>query len=397
MVLLSADQAGPPQWLATADRLAQALRGTGAARDAAARPPQDEIALLREAGLLAIQAPVALGGGGATIVDMMRVVRRIAAGDSSIGQLLGYHYVLFTIACLRGTADQARAYAAGTTRHGWYWAGAVNPRDKDLVLSEAPSGFVLNGRKTFATGATLADRLMVRAKIGGRFVDAVIPASRDGFSGLGDWDCFGQRLTESGTVLFQDVFVAPDEILGAWPRPEAPVAPVMTLTTPMMQLNFVNFYLGTAEGALAEARDYVRETAKPWQTSGVERAADDPYILELFGQLHADLRASLALAEEAAALIDAALARGLAVTREERTEVAATVYAAKVNATRVALDVTSRAFELMGARATAGRYGFDRYWRNVRVHTLHDPVAYKAREVGNFLLNGQITPDPLYT
>jgi hypothetical protein len=29
--------------------------------------------------------------------------------------------------------------------------------------------------------------------------------------------------------------------------------------------------------------------------------------------------------------------------------------------------------------------------------SLHDPVAYKAREVGNLALNGLITPDPLYT
>jgi alkylation response protein AidB-like acyl-CoA dehydrogenase len=59
--------------------------------------------------------------------------------------------------------------------------------------------------------------------------------------------------------------------------------------------------------------------------------------------------------------------------------------------------VTSRIFDLMGARATSARFGFDRFWRNIRTHTLHDPVAYKAREVGNFALNGRITPDPLYT
>lgn len=52
---------------------------------------------------------------------------------------------------------------------------------------------------------------------------------------------------------------------------------------------------------------------------------------------------------------------------------------------------------LMGARATSTRYGFDRFWRNIRTHTLHDPLAYKAREVSNFALNGEITSDPLYT
>jgi alkylation response protein AidB-like acyl-CoA dehydrogenase len=48
-----------------------------------------------------------------------------------------------------------------------------------------------------------------------------------------------------------------------------------------------------------------------------------------------------------------------------------------------------RIFDLMGARATSARYGFDRFWRNVRGHTLHDPVACKAREVGTFALNGR--------
>ena len=54
-------------------------------------------------------------------------------------------------------------------------------------------------------------------------------------------------------------------------------------------------------------------------------------------------------------------------------------------------------FELMGARATAGKYRFDRYWRNVRTHTLHDPVFYKAREVGEFYLKGQIPEVSLYS
>lgn len=60
---------------------------------------------------------------------------------------------------------------------------------------------------------------------------------------------------------------------------------------------------------------------------------------------------------------------------------------AKVAATRVGLDLSSRMFEVMGARATSGKYRFDRYWRNLRTFTLHDPVDYKVRAVGNWVLN----------
>ncbi len=99
----------------------------------------------------------------------------------------------------------------------------------------------------------------------------------------------------------------------------------------------------------------------------------------------------------AATEIEGAIERGVALDPERRTAAAAVVYAAKVNSTKVSLEVASRIFDLMGARSTSARYGFDRFWRNIRTHTLHDPVAYKAREVGNFAINGRITPDPLYT
>ena len=50
-----------------------------------------------------------------------------------------------------------------------------------------------------------------------------------------------------------------------------------------------------------------------------------------------------------------------------------------------------------GARATGRKYGFDRFWRNVRTHTLHDPVFYKEKEVGNYFLNGIKPEFTLYT
>lgn len=44
----------------------------------------------------------------------------------------------------------------------------------------------------------------------------------------------------------------------------------------------------------------------------------------------------------------------------------------------------------MGASSTARKYGFDRYWRDLRTFTLHDPVDYKLRAVGDWVLNNQL-------
>jgi alkylation response protein AidB-like acyl-CoA dehydrogenase len=49
----------------------------------------------------------------------------------------------------------------------------------------------------------------------------------------------------------------------------------------------------------------------------------------------------------------------------------------------------------MGARATVGRARLDRFWRNLRVHTLHDPVDYKLRDIGAWALGG-VLPTPSF-
>ncbi|MGB3612656.1 MAG: hypothetical protein WBA10_02600 [Elainellaceae cyanobacterium] len=45
-------------------------------------------------------------------------------------------------------------------------------------------------------------------------------------------------------------------------------------------------------------------------------------------------------------------------------------------------------FDLMGARAVAKGNGFDRYWRNLRTLSLHDPMNYKLFDIGNWVVNG---------
>ncbi len=67
----------------------------------------------------------------------------------------------------------------------------------------------------------------------------------------------------------------------------------------------------------------------------------------------------------------------------------------KVVATDTALRVTGGVFEVTGARATAAGVGLDRFWRDVRTHSLHDPVAYKEMELGRFVLVGE-APEPTW-
>lgn len=71
------------------------------------------------------------------------------------------------------------------------------------------------------------------------------------------------------------------------------------------------------------------------------------------------------------------------------------VASVKVVATDTGLRVTQGVFELTGARSSAKKVGLDRFWRDVRTHTLHDPVAYKEAELGRFVLTGE-GPEPTW-
>ena len=381
-------------WIARAQSVADALAPDAAERDRIGASPKRELALLREAGLLELLYPAEHGGGGGSFADALLAVRVIGRADASIAQLLAYHYLHLTNALWRARPEQAAALARASVAGRWFWGGASNPRDPESRLAEGADGYRLTGRKTFASNAALADIITLRAQLGDGFAVLVVPGDREGVTHGNDWDAFGQRLSESGTITFAVVKIGPDEILG---DPAAPPPPRTNLVVPFHQLLIVNFYIGLAEGALAEANRYIREVSRPWQASGVEAARLDPYILEHYGNLDVELRASIALADVANARFEAAAALGNAITPDERNLAAAAIYAAKVHSSRTALEVTSRIFELMGARATAGHYGYDRFWRNIRTHTLHDPVVYKSREVGNYALNGVITPTPLYS
>lgn len=134
-----------------------------------------------------------------------------------------------------------------------------------------------------------------------------------------------------------------------------------------------------------------------------EKAQDEFYILSTYGNFLAHLRAATALADKAGLELDSLYensgdaASRAKVTAQERGEVAEWVASAKVTSTDTGLRVTSGVFEVTGAKATATKVGLDRFWRDIRTHTLHDPVAYKNRELGRYQLLQEIPEPTWYT
>jgi alkylation response protein AidB-like acyl-CoA dehydrogenase len=253
----------------------------------------------------------------------------------------------------------------------------------------------LNGDKSFCTGAQDSDRLLVSATLQGepRLQVMVVPSNREGVTVHDDWDNMGQRQTDSGSVSFRDVLVYQDEILGP---PGIGGSVWATLRPCVTQSILSNIFLGIAQGAFHEARSYTLSLERPFAGSAAVRPSEDPYTLEHYGEMYVQLQGAKCLLDTAAMALQAAWQRQYDLTPEERGECAVAVSTAKAVAGRCALDVTSTVFEVMGARATSGRYRFDRFWRNARTLTLHDPLDYKVREVGDYALNGRYPTPSFY-
>jgi alkylation response protein AidB-like acyl-CoA dehydrogenase len=382
-------------WVGRAREVAGALGVDALERDRANASPMAEAGLLRKAELPGLLIPRALGGAGQGWRTALAVVREIAAADGSIAQLLGYHYVNSANLWLVGDSAVQERLGRLTAARQWLWGDAVNPIEPDLTLTPlSGDGYRLDGRKTFATGASTGDVIAVSGAVAGtgELLLAAVPAGSAGVSFGEDWDNLGQRLSASGSVAFSGVQVPAENVIGSL----SAATPLASAITPAIQAVFGHLYLGIAEGALAAARAYTLSVSRPWVLSGFSSATEEPYVLASYGDHVARLAAVAALAGKLAAELDAALARGPELTWEERGELAVSVAALKVVATDTALDVTSKIFEVTGARSTGSQYGFDRFWRNVRTHTLHDPVAYKRREVGDHYLTGRVPEFTLY-
>lgn len=371
---------------------------TAAERDARGGTAKRERDLIRASGLLRLTIPARLGGTGSDLNEALTITRQIAGVDASLAHLFAFHHLMLATVRLYGPEEQWGPLFESTAREGWFWGNALNPLDRRTRIEPAGEEGVyrITGTKSFCSGASDSDMLIVSALRPDQpgLVVAAIPTRREGIVVHDDWDNMGQRQTDSGSVSFDAVTVREAEILR---RPGPLGSPFASLRSCIAQAVLVNIYLGIAEGALAEAARHVTGTVHPWGASGVERIGDDPYVLRNFGEYWVETAAASALTDLAQQKLQRAFNLGDAVVPAIRAEVAVAIATAKVASARAALNVSSRMFEVLGARATAAKLRFDRFWRNARTHTLHDPLDYKLRELGSWALERKPPPPSFYS
>ncbi len=379
--------------LEIAQQLAQQFAETAAERDKAGGNPKFERDLIRQSGLLGLSIPQQYGGQGADWKTIFQTIQIIAQVDSSLAHVYGFHHLLIATVQLFSQAEQYQSWFEQTVKQNLFWGNTLNPLDRRTTAQQiSENEFIFQGDKSFCSGSMDSDILLCSAyNDEAKLLIGVIPTVREGVSLLGDWNNMGQRQTDSGNSHFEQVKIHKDELLL---NPGPLSTPYSSLRPLIAQLIFVHLFLGVAEGAFELAKETV-QSQKAWSKSLVENVVNDPFTQKHFAEFYVQLESVRLLTNKAIETLQHAWNQVENLTAEQRGEVSIAIATAKIAATNTSLYITQNIFQVMGAGATTAKLNIDRFWRNVRTQTLHDPIDYKYQEVGEWVLTDKV-PDPSF-
>ncbi|MYX29509.1 SfnB family sulfur acquisition oxidoreductase [Streptomyces sp. SID8381] len=377
--------------LAVAAALAAEFRPGADARDRERRLPRAELDRLSRSGLLAVTVPAEHGGAEVSAATVAEIFRLLGSADPSLAQIPQSHFVYVNVIRRQGTPEQreflfAEVLAGRRLGNAQSEAGTKHVQDIRTRLTPRPDGsYLLTGVKHYSTGALFADWIPVLARAEDDDLHvAYVPWDAPGVTVVDDWDGMGQRTTASGTVRLADVPVPADRVVPHHLTFQGP-----QLHGAFAQLLHAAIDAGIAGAALAEAAAFVRARSRPWFESGTESAAEDPLLIQRFGELALRVRAAEALLREAARTVDEA---GADLTDDSAAEASIAVATAKVTAAQAAVEVADALFEVAGTRAALDSLNLHRHWRDARTHTLHDPIRWKIQHIGRYVLSGTRPP-----
>ncbi len=389
--------------LAVLDHIIESdIAPNAASHDEKGRYPTAAVAALKRSGILKTAVPAAYGGPALSSRFSLEAQVRLSIADSAVAQIFKIHDELtreiFVYSPPEFRPTLAAKLLTGNAILGLAVAESGRKVDdpwKTVAIPQPDGGFLIEGQKIYTTGAAEADYIVTWAfnpRAEGIAANPLLgvqgnllPANTEGVTIHRDWDALGQRATDSGTITFEKVKTEPQwkcSLSGRAPLPHASLR---------YQAGFAAVLVGLGIGALRAAIPFVTSKSRPWPSAEVDSAVDDPFVRRLAGELTAELAAAYALTLATGDLLDA-YERG----EIDRTALAVPIFAAKAAASRAGVRSTSDIFALMGTRSVGRANGFDRFWRNARTVSLHDPVDWKHSELGRHVLTGWDPPPGIY-
>ncbi|ETK31623.1 acyl-CoA dehydrogenase family protein [Microbispora sp. ATCC PTA-5024] len=354
------------QIVALAAEVGRLCAPTEAAHDRDATFVTEAYAAMREHGYLSMAVPAEFGGLGVGLRQVVLAEHELArhAGSAALAAAMHLYLTLVQLWWHRRGAPDAEGVLRRVAADGLVMAtsGGSDWVCPTTTAVEVEGGFRFTGRKAFCSQAPAAAVISTSAVLGepgpgAEVLHAGVPLTSPGVSLVETWDTLGMRGTASHDLVFDDVFVPADKVVGR--RPYGKLAGPLLVAAIHFAPVVGAVYLGIAQGAYDEAlRVLARRPGEP-----------APAAVRGLGEMGARLVvarwALLAAVEEA----------GEDPAADERT--LTTLMVAKRHAVCEAKEVVDIALDVVGGSAFFRTSPLERAYRDVRAGRFH-PINPEA-------------------
>ena len=328
------------------------------------RVPVENIKDLHEAGLLTVTIPRDLGGSEADLVSQIAVYEIIGGACASTAWVMGNHSTLCTLS-LGMMGEGAHPLLKDVVENGALIShAAISGGD----TNPAPGGFVASGRWLFVSGSTISTWIFLSTMVEGRNRWMLVPTSQPGLTIEETWLSMSVRRSMTNDVFLDQVFVAgdmaPEINHPALHEPWLPNGPAALKAPTKARVWMAAMTLGIAQAALEDSIEYAKgrsmalggnaKTSMPGNQFAVADAAMDIESGRAF------------LVQEARAITAKAIAG-----QEFVPDDAARMEMAGLVARENSQKAVDRLFAIRGATGLFETGNFERYYRDVRMGTLH--------------------------
>jgi alkylation response protein AidB-like acyl-CoA dehydrogenase len=338
--------------------------------------------------------PEELGGFGLTSIhDWMAGICSLGRGDGSVALIVNMHLAVsrgMALAYNAGKASGNQALAARMeaslrqieSGDMIICATATEPGTDNLhPFTEAvrtDDGWSINGHKIFVTGSPLATHVAMNIRLPGEAEDGsdllggvTLPLSTPGVLPQGDWDAMGMRASGSQAVKFDNVLIPRQmvNIISPWGRWSVPVL----MNRNLANMPLVGAFLGIAEHAYELAIEAASREAKKGKPRNAERAGIQHEIAEI----EIALVTAQGMLARTGQYADAFLAEfvGEKLTLEAGHELLKNHQSMKWVVNSHAIDIVSRAMNVVGGSAFMAAHPLSRLYRDVRAGPFMQPYS----------------------
>ncbi len=357
--------------------------------------PYEPIQWLKQLGFGALRVPVKFGGDGISLAQLFQLLIELAKADSNVVQALRGHFAFVEdrLNAHKLTSQSLwfnRFVQGDLVGNAWTEIGQVKIGDVITRVTQKNNELVVNGKKYYSTGTIFADwvDLFAYDESTDQHVIAAISRHAFGVEILDDWNGFGQKTTGSGTLNLSNVAITRDHIL--------PFEQRFKYQTAFYQVIHLATLTGIAQSAVATFIDEVQKRDRIFSHGNADLVRNDPQILQVIGKASAQAYASQSITiSTAEALQKAYLSHfGGSEVKNIQVNIDAELESSQgqVVISELVLDLTSHLFNALGASASSTEKQLDRFWRNARVVSSHNPLIYKEKVIGDWEVNRQPLP-----